>query len=180
MIWPFTSARAQDDAVADTHTAYDFSFTSLVGNNPMPLSAYRGQVILVVNTASQCGFTPQYEGLEKLYKKYSDKGLVILGVPSNDFGQQEPGSNQEIAHFCALNYGVSFPMASKEDVVGDNAHPFYKWARTQFGMMSAPKWNFHKYLVGRYGKLVDYFHSTTTPDSSNLIEAVEKALAAKS
>ena len=101
---------------------------------------------------------------------------MIVGVPSNDFGGQEPGSNSEIAHFCKLNYGVSFPMAAKVDVVGDNAHPFYKWARDELGYISIPKWNFHKYLIGRDGKLVDFFQSTTAPDSARLIKAIEKLL----
>jgi len=111
-----------------------------------------------------------------LYEKYKDKGLVIIGVPSNDFGKQEPGSNDEIASFCKLNYGVSFPMAAKEDVVGDNAHPFYKWAYKTLGFGTAPKWNFHKYLIDRQGKLADYFNSTTAPDAPRLIKAIEKLL----
>ena len=159
-----------------TMTAYDFSFHALQGPDEIPLEQFRGKVVLVVNTASHCGFTPQYEGLEKLYKTYNPRGLVILGVPSNDFGKQEPGTSSEIAGFCQLNYGVSFPMAAKEDVVGDNAHPFYKWAREQGGWLSAPKWNFHKYLIDRNGHYVDYFASTTAPDSKKLIAAIEKCL----
>lgn len=167
------SAQAADKV---TKTANDFSFKKLMGEEPMPLEAFKGKVLLIVNTASQCGFTPQYEGLEKIYEKYKDQGLVVIGVPSNDFGAQEPGDNKEIANFCKLNYGVSFPMASKEVVSGDSAHPFYKWAKSELGFGTAPKWNFHKYLVNRQGKLVDYFNSTTSPDSSRLVEAVEKAL----
>jgi glutathione peroxidase len=172
MIWPFSSTRAEDE----TQSAYDFTFHKLMGSEDLPLSAFRGKVILVVNTASKCGFTPQYQGLEKLYDTYRDQGLVIVGVPSNDFGGQEPGSDDQIAEFCKLNYGVSFPMASKEDVVGDNAHPFYKWACKKLGVLSAPKWNFHKYLISRNGQLVDFFISTTTPDSPRLIEAIQAAL----
>ena len=144
----------------------------------MPLSAYTGKVLLIVNTASQCGFTPQYDGLEKLYQEYKEKGLVVIGVPSNDFGGQEPGSSEEIAQFCKLNFGVSFPMASKEVVSGEKAHPFYIWAKEELGFGTAPKWNFHKYLVGRDGALVDYFNSTTAPDAERLKNAVEKALEA--
>ncbi|MFN8995120.1 MAG: glutathione peroxidase, partial [Pseudomonadota bacterium] len=118
-----------------------------------------------------------YAGLEKLYQEYKDKGLVILGVPSNDFGQQEPGSGEEIAQFCQLNYGVTFPMTAKEVVSGDSAHPFYKWARGVVGMAGAPKWNFHKYLVNKKGDLTDYFHSTTAPDAESLRKAVEAAMA---
>ena len=168
----FSSARADTDA----RTAYDFTFDSLTGDEPLPLAHYRGKVILVVNTASKCGFTPQYEGLQKLYDTYKDRGFIIVGVPSNDFGQQEPGTGEEIAHFCKLNYGVTFPMASKEDVVGDNAHPFYKWAYDKFGFVGKPKWNFHKYLIDRSGHLVDYFHSTTKPDDSALTAKIEELL----
>jgi glutathione peroxidase len=157
-------------------SAYDFSFKTLVGEAAMPLSAFKGKVLLVVNTASQCGFTSQYTGLEKLYKDYKDRGLVVIGVPSNDFGGQEPGSSEEIAKFCKLNYGVSFPMASKEVVSGDGAHPFYGWAKSTLGFGTAPKWNFHKYLVDKNGKLIDHFNSTTGPDSQSLVDAVEKAL----
>lgn len=159
-----------------SESAYQFSFDALMSKNPINLNDYAGKAILIVNTASQCGFTGQYDGLEKLYQSYKDKGLIIIGVPSNDFGAQEPGTHQEIAEFCKLNFGVSFPMAAKYNVRGDNAHPFYKWAKEELGFGTAPKWNFHKYLIDRKGKLVDYFHSTTTPDSSRLIRAVEKAL----
>jgi glutathione peroxidase len=174
MIWPFT-ANAEK---TNDQSAHDFSFTTLAGGEPMPLSAYTGKVLLIVNTASQCGFTPQYDGLEKLYQEYKEKGLVVIGVPSNDFGGQEPGSSEEIAQFCKLNFGVSFPMASKEVVSGEKAHPFYIWAKEELGFGTAPKWNFHKYLVGRDGALVDYFNSTTAPDAERLKNAVEKALEA--
>jgi glutathione peroxidase len=160
-------------------SAYDYSFKTLDGERPMPLTDYKGKVLLIVNTASQCGFTPQYEGLEKLYETYKDQGFVILGVPSNDFGGQEPGTNQEIAHFCKKNYGVTFPMASKEVVSGENAHPFYAWAMTTLGFGTGPKWNIHKYLIGRDGKLVDYFVSTTKPDSEKITKAIEALLKAQ-
>lgn len=140
-----------DQPNATMVNAYSFSFHALQGNDELPLADYKGKVLLIVNTASQCGFTPQYEGLEKLYQTYKDRGLVIVGVPSNDFGSQEPGSSEQIAHFCKLNYGVSFPMASKEIVSGDLAHPFYRWARREKGFIGAPKWNFHKYLINRQG-----------------------------
>lgn len=169
-------------ALAESTTndnAYDFSFNTLVGDNPLPLASFHGKVLLIVNTASKCGFTPQYAALEKLYEQYKDKGLVILGVPSNDFGKQESGTNQEIANFCRINYGVSFPMTSKEIVSGKKAHPFYLWARKKLGFGTAPKWNFHKYLINRKGELVDYFYSTTSPDALKLIKAIENALAEK-
>ena len=158
-------------------TAYDFSFETLIGSDPMPLSAYKGKVLLVVNTASNCGFTPQYEGLQALYTKYKDQGLVIIGVPSNDFGGQEPGTAKEIQNFCKLNYGVDFPMTSKVAVTGAAAHPFYKWVNDVLGFGSAPKWNFHKYLIDKNGHPVDFFTSITKPDSDKLKAAIEKELA---
>ena len=161
---------------AQTGSAYDFSFKTLEGEEPLPLSTFRGKVVLIVNTASQCGFTPQYDALEKLYQRYQNKGFIILGVPSNDFGGQEPGNGQQIAEFCKANYGVTFPMASKENVSGNQAHPFYRWAKKQLGFGTAPKWNFHKYLIDRQGHLADYFNSPTKPDASGLTKAIEKAL----
>lgn len=161
--------KAQDNA-------YDYSFTTLVGHQPLPLAAYKGKVLLIVNTASKCGFTPQYAALEKLYQQYKERGLVIIGVPSNDFGGQEPGTEQEVAQFCQINYGVTFPLTAKEIVSGSNAHPFYLWARKKLGFGTAPKWNFHKYLVNRKGELVDYFYSTTSPDAARFIKAIEAAL----
>ncbi len=148
-----------------------------MGGEALPLSQFKGKVLLVVNTASECGFTPQYEGLQKLYDTYKDRGLVILGVPSNDFGGQEPGDAKTIAKFCKFNYGVTFPMAGKEVVSGDAAHPFYLWARQTLGFGTAPKWNFHKYLIDRQGHLVDYFNSATSPSSGRLTDAIEKELA---
>ena len=172
-----TSNLASANNTTDSdNSAYDYSFFTLIGHNPLPLAAYRGKVLLIVNVASKCGFTPQYASLEKLYEKYKDRGLVILGVPSNDFGSQEPGTDQEIAHFCQINYGVSFPMTAKEVVSGKNAHPFYIWAKQKLGFGTAPKWNFHKYLINRNGELLDYFYSTTSPDAARFINAVEKAL----
>lgn len=155
-------------------TAYDFSFETLDGK-PLPLADYKGKVLLIVNTASKCGFTPQYKGLQALYDQYRDKGLVIIGVPSNDFGAQEPGSVQEIKALCEASYGVTFPMTSKQIVSGKAAHPFYLWAQEVFGGAAAPKWNFHKYLVDAKGKLVDYF-STDAPDTKKLVAAIERNL----
>lgn len=163
------------EAESSSGSAYDFNFESLEGEK-LPLSAYRGKVLLVVNTASKCGFTPQYEGLEALFEAYKDRGLVVIGVPANDFGEQEPGSSSEIREFCKLNYGVSFPMTSKQVVTGDSAHPFYVWIRGQLGLGSAPKWNFHKYLIDSNGKPVDFFLSTTSPDSDKLKGAIEALL----
>jgi glutathione peroxidase len=160
---------------ADTQTAYDFSFETLDGN-PLKLADFKGKPLLIVNTASKCGFTGQYKGLQALYDKYKDKGLVIIGVPSNDFGQQEPGSASEIKKFCELNYGVTFPMTTKQVVSGDSAHPFYQWAYKKLGFGTGPKWNFHKYLVDTKGNVVDYFNSTTAPDADNLVAAIDKVI----
>lgn len=169
----------QSQAETATPSAYDFSFQTLGGKAPLPLGDFRGKVVLVVNTASKCGFTPQYDGLQKLYEAHKDAGLVIIGVPSDDFGGQEPGSDTEIKDFCRINYGVTFPMTSKESVTGPEAHPFYVWANQTLGFGTAPKWNFHKYLIDRHGQLVDYFLSSTAPDSPRLVKAVEAALEAK-
>lgn len=155
---------------------YGFSFTSIKGGTPLPLSQFKDQVLLIVNTASQCGFTPQYQELQKLYEQYQAQGLVVLGIPCNDFGKQEPGESQDIARFCEINYGVTFPITQKEIVKGEHAHPFYAWAKKTLGFGTAPKWNFHKYLINRQGQLVDYFNSPTKPGSKRLIAAVEKLL----
>ncbi len=176
---PEASAQDAPEIKKAAPTAYDFSFTAIDGD-PLPLSSFRNKVILVVNTASRCGFTPQYEGLQKLYGTYKDKGLVILGVPSNDFGGQEPGSNKEIKKFCEMNFAINFPMTEKADVTGNDAHPFYQWAAAQGkgGMLSSkPRWNFHKYLVGPDGTLAGSFGSITKPESSDMIKAIEAELA---
>lgn len=162
---------------AAAQTAHDFAFTSIEGT-PLPLADFRGKALLVVNTASQCGFTPQYEGLEKLWRDYRDRGFVVLGVPSNDFGGQEPGSEAQIKEFCEVNFAVDFPMTAKAHVRGDDAHPFYRWAAEQAGVLGVPRWNFHKYLIAADGHFVDWFATTTAPDAVRLREAVERALPA--
>src|SRR5690242_10206920 len=125
--------------------AYDFSFTS-IGGAPLPLAQYRGRPLLVANTASFCGFTYQYEDLEALWRRYRDRGLVVIGVPSNDFGQQEPGSEKEIKQFCEGKYAVDFPLTGKQDVIGPHAHPLFSWISAELGEAGTPRWNFHKYL----------------------------------
>ena len=157
-------------------TVYDFSFNCLNKNQKLNLSDFKGKVILIVNTASKCGFTTQYSGLEAIYNEYKDKGFIIIGVPSNDFGRQEPGNNEDIANFCQLNYGITFIMVEKEKISGKDAHPFYKWAKKTLGFGTAPKWNFHKYLINRQGELINHFHSTTSPQSDSLKKAIEAAL----
>ena len=149
-----------------------------IDGRSVSLGAWRGRVLLIVNTASKCGFTPQYAGLEALWQTYRDRGLVVLGIPSNDFGAQEPGTEAEIASFCSLNYGVTFPLTAKNAVVGASAHPFYKWAVDEAGEAAAPKWNFHKYLIDGKGALIGTFGSKVTPDDPNLTEAIEAALRA--
>jgi len=159
-------------------TVYDFSAKTIDGK-ARKLADYKGKVLLVVNTASQCGFTPQYQGLEALYKKYKDKGFAVLGFPSNQFGQQEPGPESEIAEFCEMNYGVTFPMFSKVDVNGDAAHPLYKYlTSTKKGLLGseAIKWNFTKFLIDKHGSVVERYAPTTKPEE--LEKDVAKALAA--
>jgi glutathione peroxidase len=157
---------------------YDFTLTGIDGK-PMALSQFRGHPVLLVNTASECGYTPQYEGLEKLYLDYKDKGLVVVGVPSNDFGGQEPGKAEEIVSFCKLNYGVTFPLADKTVVSGNSADPLYVWAGEKAGMLGRPNWNFHKYLFGRNGEFIDWFSTPTKPESTKIVSAVEAALLEK-
>ena len=153
------------------------TFLRLQDEAPQNLCQYQGKVILVVNTASFCGFTSQYEGLEKLYAKYKDRGLVVLGFPSNDFGQQEPGSNKEIADFCKNTYDVKFPMFAKSSVSGSNPNPLFKMLIAKTG--TTPKWNFYKYLIDRNGNAIDAFGSMTKPSSSSLTGEVEKLLGEK-
>ena len=152
----------------------DHNFTTLQDGKPMPLCQYAGKVILVVNTASYCGFTSQYDGLEKLYGRLKDKGLVVLGFPSNDFGEQEPGSDKEIADFCRLTYGVEFPMAAKTVVKGKGANPFYLKLAEITG--STPKWNFHKYLINRDGTQVVAYTSFTKPEDKDLLKKIDEFL----
>lgn len=156
-------------------TAYDFDFQSLKGK-PLPLAEFAGRPLLIVNTASKCGFTPQYKELEAIWQKYRDDGLVVLGVPSNDFANQEPGGAAEIANFCETNFGVDFPLTEKVRVKGTNAHPLFRWLAREGGFLSRPRWNFYKYVIGKDGKLVDWFASTTTPGSAKVQRAIERAM----
>jgi glutathione peroxidase len=172
-----TTAAAVAATEADQQgSAYDFSFSTIDGK-PMSLSQFRGKAVLVVNTASFCGFTQQYKGLQALYDKYESKGLVVIGVPSNDFGGQEPGTPTQIKDFCEGAFGITFPLTEKVQVTGPGAHPFYKWAVSVLGPKSAPGWNFHKYLVGRDGRVVHSFYSGFAPDSTEVVTAVEEELA---
>jgi glutathione peroxidase len=157
-------------------TAHDFSFPAIDGNT-LRLADLKGKPVLIVNTASECGYTPQYADLELLWRKYRDRGLVVLGVPSNDFGRQEPGSDAEIQSFCTINYGVDFPMTAKQAVIGGSAHPFYRWVVAEFGEAAAPKWNFHKYLVAPDGSLAALWPSSVKPLDPEITAAIEEQLA---
>ncbi|MEO8144689.1 MAG: glutathione peroxidase [Betaproteobacteria bacterium] len=162
---------------ADCPPLLDAALPTLSDDKPASLCQYKGKVLLVVNTASQCGYTPQYEGLEKLYKRYKDKGLVVLGFPSNDFGGQEPGSNTEIAKFCEANYGVSFPMFTKTSVAKGTLNPFYEKLTKAAG--ARPGWNFHKYLVDRRGAKAYSFDTQVEPSNQKLVKEIERLLAEK-
>jgi glutathione peroxidase len=160
---------------AGAKSAYDFNMVRIDGK-PLPLAAYRGKVLLVVNTASFCGFTPQFEGLQHLQDKYAAKGFTVIGVPSGDFMGQEYDSNGKIKEFCETKFGINFPMAEKAAVTGAKAAPFYQWARTGLRDNNVPKWNFHKFLVGKDGRLIAGYGSRTTPESAEMTKAIEAAL----
>jgi len=155
--------------------AYDFNFNDLSGNI-LNLSQYKNKIIIVINVASKCGFTNQYKDMQKLWEKYETKGVIILGVPSNDFGGQEPGNSNEIKNFCESKFGITFPMTEKVVVKGNNAHPFYKWAKRNYGKSAIPKWNFHKIVIGKDGKILDTFSSITNPSSKKFTNVIDKAL----
>ncbi len=166
------------DANAPAQNFYSFQLKDIDGKT-LALSKFRGKVVLVVNVASHCGYTPQYEGLEKLYRSYKDKGLVVLGIPANNFGAQEPGTNAEIKSFCSTTYDVSFPMTSKISVLGDDMDPLYHFLTADHGA-TAPSgdvhWNFEKFLISKNGEVIGRFKSKVTPQSPDLIEAIEAAL----
>lgn len=161
---------------SESGDAYQFEFAALDGNGKLPLSAWRGKPVLVVNVASHCGYTPQYRDLQALWRCYRDQGLVVLGVPSNDFGQQEPGSAAEIRHFCETNYQVDFPLAGKVRVIGGAAHPFYRWIAAQLGEGGTPHWNFHKYLIGSDGQLLGAWPAQVRPGDAAISGEIDKAL----
>ena len=154
---------------------FDFNIKSIDGNN-LELSKYKNKAILLVNVASNCGFTNQYSDLQKLWEKYEDKGLIVLGVPSNQFGGQEPGTNKEIKKFCEVNFNINFPMTDKVDVKGTLAHPIFLWAKENYGSSAIPKWNFHKILINKDGKIQDTYSSLTKPTSKKITDEIEKML----
>ena len=159
----------------DNKLAYDFSFNDLDGG-PLNLSEFKNKVIVVVNVASQCGFTKQYEDMQKIWEKYQKKGVIMLGVPSNDFGNQEPGSNKEIKNFCEAKFGITFPMTEKVSVIGNEAHPFFIWAKENHGKSAVPKWNFHKIIINKEGKIEKTFSSMTNPSSKRFNEIIKELI----
>jgi glutathione peroxidase len=165
----FTKVNAQYDQLAT-----EFSFKS-VGGKTINLSEHKEKVILIVNVASRCGFTNQYKGLQSLSSQYKDKGLIVIGVPSNNF-RQEPGSNKEIKDFCETTFGIDFPITEKTNVLGVNSHPFFLWAKKNHGSSAIPKWNFHKIIIGKNGKVAETFASITKPLSKRFISAIEREI----
>jgi len=165
----FANGNAQYDQLAIA-----FTFKGIAGNT-IDFNEYKGKVIVVVNVASRCGFTNQYKDLQKIWTNYKEKGLVIIGVPSDNF-RQEPGSNKEIKDFCETTFGIDFPITEKLDVIGKNTHPFFLWAKQNYGSSAVPKWNFHKIIVGKNGKILDTFASVTNPSSNQFISVIEKEL----
>jgi len=155
--------------------AYDFKFKDLDGS-ALNLSEYKGKVVVVINVASQCGFTNQYEDMQNVWEQYQSRGVVMLGVPSNDFGKQEPGSNEDIKNFCEAKFGITFPMTEKVSVKGTDAHPFYIWAKENHGNSAVPKWNFHKIIINKEGKIEKAFSSITNPSSKKFKEVIENLL----
>ena len=159
----------------NSKTFYDFKINSINGEE-LNLSSFIGKTVLLVNVASKCGFTKQYDDLQKLYDDFKEKGLVVIGIPSNQFGGQEPDTESEIKNFCETNFNIKFPMTSKYDVKGNNAHPIYIWAKESYGKSTVPKWNFHKILINKKGRVEDTFASFTGPLSKKILKKLEEIL----
>ena len=164
----FTSTNASEN------TFHDFSIESISGET-INFSDYKNNVVLLVNTASKCGFTPQYSGLQKIYERYKSDGLIVLGVPTNDFNQ-ELSKDEDVKQFCEIRFGVEFPMSSIQNIRGNEAHPVYKWIQSNVSVIGQPRWNFHKYLIGKDGNIINWFSSMTSPTSEGLIKQIETAL----
>ena len=156
----------------ESNSAYDFSFTDIDGNN-LPLSKFKGKPLLLFNSASKCGFTSQYTGLQEIHEAYKDKGLIVIGVPSDNFNQ-EPGSEKDIKEFCMVNFNITFELTKKNNVVGNNAHPLFKWLNDTYG--ARPKWNFFKFVINKDGKLEKHFSSMVSPSSKNLISTINNVI----
>ena len=167
MFFPFKSHSSEK-------TFYDFSIESITGDE-IKLTNFKGKVVLLVNTASKCGFTPQYSGLQKIYDRYKDDDFVVVGVPSDDFNQ-ELSNNSDVKKFCEMRYGVDFPLTSIQKIKGDDAHPLYKWISSNVSVIAQPRWNFHKFLINKDGNIVNWFSSMTSPTSIGLIREVENAI----
>ena len=161
-------------SISSDKSFHDFSIESISGED-IVLADYKDKVVLLVNTASQCGFTPQYAGLQKIYDRYKDDGFVVLGVPSDDFNQ-ELSSDDDVKKFCEIRYGVNFPLTSIQKIKGESAHPLYKWISGNTSVIGQPRWNFHKYLISKEGQIVNWFSSMTSPTSEGLLKQVEQAL----
>ena len=160
-----------------SENAYSYSFKDINEEDMINLSDYKGKTLVVVNTASLCGFTYQYDGLQKLYDDYKDQGLVVLGVPSNDFGNQESGTNSEVKEFCESTFSITFPLTEKNVVKGKDAHPFFKWSKKELGFIGGvPRWNFHKIIIGKDGNAIAGYTALTRPSSKKFISELEKAL----
>ena len=160
-----------------SENAYSYSFRDINEEDVINLSDYKGKTLVVVNTASLCGFTYQYDGLQKLYDDYKDQGLVVLGVPSNDFGNQESGTNSEVKEFCESTFSITFPLTEKNVVKGKDAHPFFKWSKKELGFIGGvPRWNFHKIIIGKDGNAIAGYTALTRPSSKKFISEIEKAL----
>ena len=160
-----------------SENAYSYSFKDINEEDVINLSDYKGKTLVVVNTASLCGFTYQYDGLQKLYDDYKDQGLVVLGVPSNDFGNQESGTNSEVKEFCESTFSITFPLTEKNIVKGKDAHPFFKWSKKELGFIGGvPRWNFHKIIIGKDGNAIAGYTALTRPSSKKFISEIEKAL----
>ena len=161
-------------SISSDKSFHDFTIESISGDD-ITLANYKDKVVLLVNTASQCGFTPQYAGLQKIYDRYKDDGFVVLGVPSDDFNQ-ELSSDDDVKKFCEIRYGVNFPLTSIQKIKGDSAHPLYKWISGNTSVIGQPRWNFHKYLISKEGQVLNWFSSMTSPTSDGLLKQVEQAL----
>ena len=159
----------------DSKNLFDFKINSINGEK-LNFSNFKGKTLLLVNVASYCGFTKQYEDLQNLYDNFKERGLIVIGIPSNQFGGQEPGTESEIKDFCETNFNITFPMTSKYDVKGDNAHQIYLWAKESYGKSTVPKWNFHKILINKNGKVEDTFASFTNPMSKKILKKLEQIL----
>ena len=161
-------------SISSDKSFHDFSIESISGEK-ISLADYKNKVVLLVNSASQCGFTPQYAGLQKIYDRYKDDGFIVLGVPSDDFNQ-ELSTDDDVKKFCEIRYGVNFPLTSIQKIKGESAHPLYKWISGNTSVIGQPRWNFHKYLIGKEGKIINWFSSMTSPTSDGLLKQVEQAL----